>query len=520
MKKKGELFRRLHKWPGLIVAFFLILFSLSGIVLNHRALFADINVSREYLPQEYEYENWNNASVKGNLIISGDSVLVYGNIGIWLTDSTFRDYKSLNAGLGKGADLRKVSDVHICADGHWYASTHFGLYAYDHQQKLWQRLVTKDTHERFVGLEAVGDSIYALSRNYIYSGLSAGMQTSMHGRIIATPKDYKKEVSLFRTIWQLHSGEIFGMVGKLLVDTLGVVTIVLSVTGIVYFFFPGVIRRRRRRQKNVERLGTINNWSLKWHNKLGAWTFVALTFCYLTGMFLRPPLLIPIAGSTLAPIKFSKLDSPNAWNDKLRDFVYDKVGHRFLVCSADGMFFMDMASLSPQWCTTQPPVSVMGINCFERFTDMGAYLIGSFSGLFLWHPNNPVVYDFVTGRPYSGKSMGMPIGSHKIAGLIKDLRGNRYMLDYSNGLAPLYHDGALPQMPANVRMESGMSLWSLSLEVHTARIFQCLLGNFYILIVPLTGIVSVVVTISGYVYWRKKFRRKRKNRGKNEGEKA
>ena len=42
--------RKHHKWFGLIFAFFIILFGASGIVLNHRQLFSDYQISRKWLP--------------------------------------------------------------------------------------------------------------------------------------------------------------------------------------------------------------------------------------------------------------------------------------------------------------------------------------------------------------------------------------------------------------------------------------------------------------------------------------
>src|SRR5690554_7903527 len=95
--------------------------------------------------------------------------------------------------------------------------------------------------------------------------------------------------SLMKTIWQIHSGEIFGLPGQLFVDALGLVTIFLSLTGIVWFFFPDWIKRRRRAGKPRRKLMLINTWSLRWHNKVGAWTFVLLAVLYFTGIFLRPP---------------------------------------------------------------------------------------------------------------------------------------------------------------------------------------------------------------------------------------
>ena len=47
---KRKTWRKYHKWIGIIITFFLVMFCLSGIVLNHRQLFSDINVSRGILP--------------------------------------------------------------------------------------------------------------------------------------------------------------------------------------------------------------------------------------------------------------------------------------------------------------------------------------------------------------------------------------------------------------------------------------------------------------------------------------
>ena len=63
-------------------------------------------------------------------------------------------------------------------------------------------------------------------------------------------------------------------------------------------------------------------------------------------------------------------------------------------------------------------------------------------------------------------------------------------------------------MPQNILGECGISLWNFSLEVHTGRIFQNILGIFYILLVPLSGMAGIVVVISGYLLWRKKYKTK------------
>lgn len=509
VNKLASFYKKLHKWPGLIISFLLLYYSITGIFMNHREFFSGIDVNRTILPENFHYQNWNNGAIKGNLIINKDSILVYGNIGVWLTDSTFKDYKSFNVGFPKGMDNRKVFDVHHSVDGNLYAATHFGLFAYNAEKAEWTKFKIDVDIKRFVAIESVGDTIYALNRSYLFKGLSNGNKTKFHRIELKKPFNYQNEVSLFETIWQIHSGEILGLPGKLFVDFLGVVTLFLSLSGIVYFFFPGWIKKRKQKSKETTRIIKINRWSLKWHNHIGAWTFVSLIILFFTGMFLRPPLLIAIANSKVAPVKHTHLHQPNPWYDKLRDLLYDNTKNIFLLSTSKGMYYMSLDELQPLPFEIQPPVSVMGINTFETYSD-GAYIIGSFSGLFLWHPAHPEIYNYAQGKLHVGNTTGRPIGDFKVTGMITDLEGKQYMIDYDKGAIPLYHDKLFPEMPKNVLVESKMSLWNLSLEIHTGRFFQGLIGSFYILIVPLSGLVGIMVVLSGYLLWRKRYKKKNK----------
>ena len=87
-----------HKWLGILLSFFLLMFCLSGLVLNHPALFSDINISRSYLPESYQYSQWNRGLLRGT-VKWHDKVLLYGNAGIWQTDSTARSFNDFNQGL-------------------------------------------------------------------------------------------------------------------------------------------------------------------------------------------------------------------------------------------------------------------------------------------------------------------------------------------------------------------------------------------------------------------------------------
>ncbi|MCU0457449.1 MAG: hypothetical protein MUE74_14230 [Bacteroidales bacterium] len=148
----------------------------------------------------------------------------------------------------------------------------------------------------------------------------------------------------------------------------------------------------------------------------------------------------------------------------------------------------------------------MGINVFENH-GTGEYLIGSFTGLFLWDPVTGSITNALTGKPYEGDPGGRPVGDMKVTGMMTMPGGAKYLVEYNTGLLPLWHDKSTPEMPEKILNESRMSLWNLSLEFHTGRIFENLTGGFYILIVPLTGITGIIVVISGYIVWRRKYRK-------------
>jgi hypothetical protein len=254
MIKSRKIFKRLHKWPGLIIAFILIYFAISGILMNHRNIISSIDISIKYLAETYQYKNWNLAAVKGNLTIGHDSILIYGNIGIWLTDSTFNNFKSFNQGFPKGIDNRKTYDLHLTTNGNLYAGTLTGLYAFDKNNNIWEELIVDGKSKQFVGIQSKNDSVFIINRSNFYKGKDNGVNTILTLLKMPASENYKKEATLFETLWQIHSGEIFGLPGKLFVDLLGIITIFISITGIVFFFFPRWIRIRKRANKPCKRI--------------------------------------------------------------------------------------------------------------------------------------------------------------------------------------------------------------------------------------------------------------------------
>lgn len=470
--------------------------------MNHRQLFSPVDVSRNLLPHNYRYENWNLASVRGSEQVSSDSFLVYGNIGIWKSDLTLSNFLDFNQGFPKGIDNRKIYSVKKFKN-EIFAGTHMGLYKRTGNSGKWKKVDLQLKKERIADLALKNDTLLVLSRHYLLKSADGNNFEKIQ---LPEPVDYERKTGLFNTLWELHSGELFGLAGKLIVDLLGIVTIFLAITGLLHFFFPKWIKRKKRKKKPVRPLAKATKTNLHRHNVIG-YIFAAFLFINtFAGMHLRPPLLIAIAGKQIGIIPGTHLDSPNPWFDKLRRVQWDENMRRYIFSTSDG-FYSAEESLSKKLhpFRHQPPVSVMGLNVFKPLDEM-KYLAGSFNGMYLWDLKTSRVYDFFSGKTYAPQEgMQNPIGANMAAGLV-EAGENAWWFDYNKGALPLSNQ-PFPEMPAKILDASPMSLWNVSLEIHTGRIFEHLLGPFYILYVPLAGICLMIVLISGTVVWWKVYRK-------------
>jgi hypothetical protein len=268
------------------------------------------------------------------------------------------------------------------------------------------------------------------------------------------------------------------------------------------------MKQRKKRNKAVTNLGRWNRFSIKWHNKIGVWLVIILFLTTATGMFLRPPLLIPIANARVGKIPYSVLDDGNPWYDRLRRILHDPVNERTYLASSEGIYLLETGLKdAPTYIYPQPPVSVMGYNVFEKHKS-GNILVGSFSGLFLWDPASGAVYDYINGTPHIMQSApGMPISANMIAGYHIDRLGNEYAFDYNRGVIPIRHNAYFPAMTETLK-ECRMPLWNVALELHTARLFKPFLGDLYIIFIPLFGLFTLLILVSGTVLWIRKYRRR------------
>ena len=492
--------KKYHKWLGVILSIFIILFSISGIVLNHRELFSGFDVSQSSMPEKYHYHNWDNASVRASVELSPDSILVYGDIGIWLTNKDFSEFTDFNNGLPYGADNHKTCKIIKTKNNQLFAATLFGLWKYNRLAKEWKNINLNLHKKHIVDVLEADNKIIALSRSHI---LTSSDGKTFKKIILPDPENYDNKIGLFKTLWVIHSGEIWGFPGVIIVDIIGLIFMFLSITGLIFFFNPTYVKLKLKLNKDITKTLRFKKWNLKWHNKIGWTTVIFLIITTSTGMFLRPPLLAFIFETKVGKIPFTELSDENAWFDKLKKITFDKNKQEYLIATTEGIYRADKDfSTKLELIYNQPPISVMGVNVFTQTND-STILVGSFSGFYEWNIHSGLIQNYISKTIYDNTIEADIAGENLVSGYIPNYKGNEYYLDFDKGAVNINNKTPFIAMP-NVLKEQRISLWRMALEVHTARIYGSIIGGFYILLIPLLGIFILFILISGFIIWWKK----------------
>ena len=482
MKKRT--WRKQHKWLGLGMAFFMLMFCLSGILLNHRSLISHVDVSRKYLPSRYEFKNWNGGLLRGTLPIDSLQLLLYGNGGIWLTNSKASYFKDFNEGLPSGADFRQIRNVVKIAakqsspndsvdpcepDNIIFALSPFALYRYGLHGAWHEVRMPLAEDEKLTDVACHGDTLVVLSREFVYTSLPP--YTSFSRLQLQAPSGYDAHVSLFRTIWLLHSGELFGTPGKLFVDCIALALVMLCLTGLVFWLRP--------------KHKLLLKHSLLLHDRLGRYTIVLTLLIALTGWCLRPPVMIALVMGKTPAMPGTTLHSPNPWHDKLRMLSYDEACHDWLLSTSEGFYSMSLDGGVVRKISSAPPVSVMGLNVLQK-DKSGKWLCGSFSGLFVWDRRHATSIDYFTHKP-APKTSGPPFGKKAIAGMSQDFQVP-VVAEYYEGTSFAPQPATMNHLP--------MSLWNVALEVHSGRLFIGSIATYVFIFVM--GLLALWCLWSGY----------------------
>lgn len=532
--------KKYHRWLGLVLSVFMLVFCVSGIILNHREVFSGCEVSRKWLPASYYIKNFNNGVVKGTVVKKSaahslssencDSVLVYGCAGVFLTDSRLSTWQDFNAGLPESIDERNVRHVVKAKDGSLWCAALRDVYRYDENSHRWKKVELPGNEERIMDVALAKDSmtVVALTRSRVFTivpfvqygeivniGKSSSETYRVESKIIPAPKKYEPETTLFKLVWHLHSGEFFGLPGKLVVDAIALVLIVLSITGILLFILPCGIRRVKKlaAKARMKRLGKQFAWNMKWHNKIGYVTIVLTLWIAITGMCLRPPLMVPLV---LSKLPQAVGEDGNVWQDKLRAIRWDAVQGDWLVSTSEGFLRVDEDfSQAPKMLPDDecPKLSPMGVTVWES-DGKGGWIVGSFRGIYRWNPVNHSlnqILDYFTGKPSEETSM-IPISDNLVCGYSEDFLGGKPLVfDFAKGVEDAKGQAVAlcndePKKSRNEESMSDlicetapMSLWNVALELHVGRCYSPFLGPLSDLFVFLSGLLITLVLLSGYI---------------------
>lgn len=532
--------KKYHRWLGLVLSVFMLVFCVSGIILNHREVFSGCEVSRKWLPASYHIKNFNNGVVKGTVVKKSaahslssencDSVLAYGCAGVFLTDSRLSTWQDFNAGLPESIDERNVRHVVKAKDGSLWCAALRDVYRYDENSHRWKKVELPGNEERIMDVALAKDSmtVVALTRSRVFTivpfvqygeivkiGKSSSETYRVESKIIPAPKKYEPKTTLFKLVWHLHSGEFFGLPGKLVVDAIALVLIVLSITGILLFILPYGIRRAKKlaAKARMKRLGKQFAWNMKWHNKIGYVTIVLTLWIAITGMCLRPPLMVPLV---LSKLPQTVGEDGNVWQDKLRAIRWDAVQGDWLVSTSEGFLRVDEDfSQAPKMLPDDecPKLSPMGVTVWES-DGKGGWIVGSFRGIYRWNPVNHSlnqILDYFTGKPSEETSM-IPISDNPVCGYSEDFLGGKPLVfDFAKGVEDAKGQAVAlcndePKTSRNEESMSDlicetapMSLWNVALELHVGRCYSPFLGPLSDLFVFLYGLLITLVFLSGYI---------------------
>ena len=196
----------------------------------------------------------------------------------------------------------------------------------------------------------------------------------------------------------------------------------------------------------------------------------------VTGMCLRPPLMIPFVLVNTRPVPGSTLDSDNPWHDKLRSIRWDASRNVWLLSSSMGFYRINDLQLPPVKLKQTPPVSPYGSKCISspksgRMADR----------IFQWplrlesfHRHRPRL---LYGTTSCSRSRTTTQAAVLVNGFTDDLVTREVIFEYDNGARNKENNLVLPAMPDLIKQQP-MSLWNFCLELHVGRCYSPFLGIF------------------------------------------
>ncbi len=494
--------RFIHKYLGLVIILFLIWTTLSGIILNHKQLFSPINIPSFMVPEQYRYENWNRGSMIRFLFMESDPDIGYvaGKRGIFKTRDGGKTFQSFMKGYPHSLLYRKTNDmIHYQHNGQQglLAGNHQGLYYCKLSSDQWLRIrFSNNAIDNVLKLIIQEKSLLVITDSDIYRTRITDPSQFQFSRLpIRKPEN--RSMSMVDYIRHIHSGSVWGTVGKLMFDLLGLIIIFLAISAFYIWYFP---KRRRKGKKDSDQKNGKDAFvfHLKYHKKLGILFGGFIILIAITAFFMRPPFIALIANSHISKSLYPSIGKQNTWQQKIHNAIC--VDNQLILETTEG-FFKAQLGKDLEFKTMEFPVNVfiMGATVFEPIQQ--GILIGSFNGIYAVN-NNGMVIDYMS-KIKPRYTLSFKPGKYMVTGYFKIPSGEEFITTHRKGV--LHLDGTPANerfpMPQYLAKDKGMSLWNYMFELHNGRIFKDLLGNLYILIIPLFSMLLLLVTLSGIIDW-------------------
>lgn len=487
------------------LSFLAIVFCIActGILINHPSLLSGCSVPATWLGQSYQYSNWNRFSFRDSLLSGDGRMFIAGKMGVFYSPQPGSSFRAINEGLSESFYLRDTNCLLALEynDQHrLFAGGRGGLYFRDQNAGKWQ-FVASIGNQNVVDLVRDGGRILAFTAHGcfaapvaqnppVFKQLSLAMDTS------------GKRVPGYRLLFELHSGKLFGLPGRLLVDFSALLLLFLCISALYIWYLPWSRRKFAHRKKR----SPLFSFLYSYHLTVGIWVAAVLFLLGGSGALVRPPLIVL---SSYWQIPFTWL------NQEIPEILRAAISSDGLLVLAtrDGLYKGDSGLASPLQPISPPlPVFGMGTTVLEAVGD-NQFVVGSFSGLYTWDLNANSAVDLEgdiavdTGQLRPGYVMA--------AGVLIEEGTLRGYADYAKGMQRV---GDIPIMerPFPVdKMEARTSLYHFLFELHNGRFLRDLIGAWYILYVPLVGMALMLIAFTGTYDWlkRKMNRLRRRQRG-------
>ncbi len=482
----------LHKYTGLGLLLIFIFMAGTGILINHPSLLSSWSVPASWLGESYQYANWNRFSFRDSVLTDTGGMFIGGKMGVWYSSGPGIAFEEMNAGLPDSFYLRDINTllaVDYKGNRRLYAGGRSGLFYRNQNAESWLP-VHGVTDVKIVDLLLTDGQIMAFSPHACYT-TSVSQDNPVFERVPVRINSKGQWVPGYRILFELHSGKLFGLPGRLLADMAALLLVFLCLSALYIWYIPWRKRRFKGRQRKSRWLATLYSY----HLSIGIWAALFLFLIAGSGAFVRPPLIL---FSSMIKIPLASLAG------KTPEILKAAISGdgALIIATRDGWYKGSQNFIPPLQAVTPPvPVFGMGTTVLESLSDQ-QLLVGSFSGLYKWNVEENIGVD-LHGNSAPEKAGLRPGDVMAAAAIIDDGTFAGYA-DYKRGLLNYNNTPILDRPFPAEQLENRTSLYHFLFELHNGRFLRDAIGAWYILYVPLIGLALMLVIFTGVFDWLKR----------------